>query len=70
MNYPQIWTEINLVEEYIPEGVMMSNRAFYMILVKASCEYLINLQIEEPKKEITKTGSLEEDGLPEIEFFE
>jgi len=46
MNYPQIWTEINLVEEYIPEGVMMSNRAFYMILVKASCEYLINLQIE------------------------
>lgn len=47
MGYPQIWTEINLIEEFLPEGVLMSNRAFYMILVKASCEYLINLRLEE-----------------------
>ena len=47
MNYPQIWSELTLIEEYIPEGVMMSNRAYYLILVKASCEYLINMQIKE-----------------------
>ena len=44
MKYPQIWTEIILLEEFIPEGVMMSNRAFYMILVKASCEYIISMK--------------------------
>jgi hypothetical protein len=51
LNYPQIWTEINLIEDFIPDGVMMSNRAYYMILVKASCEYLINF------KEPTPTAS-------------
>lgn len=44
LSYPQIWTELIFIEEYLPDGVMMSNRAFYMIMVKASCEYLINLQ--------------------------
>jgi hypothetical protein len=43
MHYPQLWTELSLVEEFIPEGVLMSNRAYYLILLKASCEYLINL---------------------------
>ncbi|CDW81254.1 UNKNOWN [Stylonychia lemnae] len=50
MNYPQIWTELHLIEEYIPAAVQMSNRAFYMVMVKASCEYLINLKI--PKNQI------------------
>jgi hypothetical protein len=53
LSYPQIWTELNFIEEYLPDGVMMSNRAFYMIMLKASCEYLINLQskplVEEKK---------------------
>ena len=38
-----------LIEEFIPDAVLMSNRAFYMILIKASCEYLIELKIEQPK---------------------
>ena len=38
---------MTLIEEFIPEGVMMSNRAYYLILVKASCEYLINMQIKD-----------------------
>ena len=45
MNYPQIWTELHLIEEYIPGAVQMSNRAFYLVMVKASCEYLINLKV-------------------------
>eukprot|EP00347_Sterkiella_histriomuscorum_P022739 403337343 len=45
INYPQIWTELHLIEEYIPDAVQMSNRAFYMVMLKASCEYLINLKV-------------------------
>jgi hypothetical protein len=47
--YPQLWTELILIEEYIPEGVTMSNRAFYLIMVKAACEYLINFRDLEGK---------------------
>lgn len=46
LNYPQIWTELHLIEEFIPPAVQMSNRAFYMIMMKASCEYLLNLSLE------------------------
>jgi hypothetical protein len=48
-----MWTEVLLLEEFVPEGVMMSNRAFYMILLKASCEYLITLKEPLPKPEST-----------------
>jgi hypothetical protein len=37
---------MHLIEEFIPPAVQMSNRAFYLIMMKASCEYLLNLNIE------------------------
>ena len=47
--YPQLWTELILIEEYIPDGVTMSNRAYYLIMVKAACEYLLNFQVKQDK---------------------
>lgn len=48
LKYRQLWTEISLLDDFVPQSVMMSNRAFYMILIKASCEYLINLKEAPP----------------------
>jgi len=45
LNYPQIWTELHIIEEFLPDAVLMSNRAFYMIMVKAACEYLLSLKL-------------------------
>lgn len=41
LHYPQIWSEILIMEEFLPETVQMSNRNFYLMLIKASCEFLI-----------------------------
>jgi len=63
-----------LIEEFIPQGVMMSNRAFYLIMVKASCEYLIDLKVVEQTIEsvVQSPDKLQEeaDNLPVVEFFE
>jgi hypothetical protein len=56
MGYPQLWTELTLVEDFIPEGVMMSNRAYYLILLKASCEYLINYKTAGEKQSVPAMG--------------
>ena len=42
-HYPQLWTELTLCEEYLCEGLMMSARAYYLVMAKASCEYLLKL---------------------------
>ncbi len=73
--YPQLWTELILIEEYIPEGVTMSNRAYYLIMVKAACEYLLNFQIKQPLDEVgspIKDDAFIEDtpDTPLIEIYE
>lgn len=45
-----------MVEDFIPEGVMMSNRAYYLILLKASCEYLINYKSPGEKQSVPEMG--------------
>ena len=69
-NYPQIWTEVHLIEEFLPQAVLMSNRAFYMIMVKASCEYLMKLKPESLQKKKLSFQDLSNQslGAPDIEF--
>lgn len=53
----------------------MSNRAFYLIMVKASCEYLIDLKVidEQTNGEVPASDQLKEESdnnLPVVEFIE
>ena len=63
-----------MIEEFIPDGVMMSNRAFYLILAKASCEYIINMEVKEcdKKKKLSAEKAIndQEDRMPVVEIFE
>jgi hypothetical protein len=60
LKYRQLWTEINLLDDFVPQSVMMSNRAFYMILIKASCEYLITLKEAPPTPKPEETPQVED----------
>ena len=37
---PTLIADLHLIEDYIPSGVKKSNRLFYLMLMKAACEYL------------------------------
>jgi len=52
-NYPQILTEITITEEFLTKAVQLSNRAFYVVMIRASIEYLLEHNFE---KDITITG--------------
>lgn len=41
---PQIITEVNLTNRYLPKGVKKSSRAYYLGMVGAACTYLIELE--------------------------
>ena len=71
---PQIITEVNLTNRYLPKGVKKSSRAYYLGMVGAACTYLIELEkatqmFPEPektknilsnKKEVTKDSQVED----------
>ena len=40
---PQIITNLNYIEDFLPEAVQISNRAFYLAMMQSSVEYLIDL---------------------------
>ena len=41
---PQIISNLYLIEDFLPEAVQISNRAFYLAMLQSSCEFLINIQ--------------------------
>lgn len=47
LNYPQILTEISILEEFLPDAIQLSCRSLYQVMLKASCEYL--LEFDEAK---------------------
>lgn len=47
LSYPQILTEIALIEEFTPEAVQLSSRCLYLVMIKAACEYLLEFKEEE-----------------------
>jgi len=40
---PQIITNLYIIEDFLPEAVQLSNRAFYLAMMQSSCEFLLNL---------------------------
>jgi Vacuolar sorting protein 9 (VPS9) domain len=45
MKYPQILTEVHIVEKFLPKGVRKSARAMYLEMIGAACSYLLDLNI-------------------------
>ena len=39
-NKPQIISNIHLIEDFLPQAIQMSNRAYYLTVMHSSCEYL------------------------------
>ena len=54
----------------------MSNRAYYLIMVKAACEYLLNFQVPQPVDEVgspIKDDAMIQDDTPDtpqVEIYE
>jgi hypothetical protein len=48
---PQIITNLNIIEDFLPEAVQLSNRAFYLAMLQSSCEFIINMQTSIDKQE-------------------
>ena len=58
MKYPQILTEVHLVEKFLPKGVRKSARAMYLEMIGAACTYLLDLDIDQYLNEHLRTESL------------
>jgi len=56
LQYPHILTELEITEEFITKSASLSNRAFSLVMLKSSCEYLI-----ERKEEIMIAGTKDND---------
>lgn len=46
LQYPHILTELALIEEFITKAASLSNRAFSLVMLKSSCEYLLEKKEE------------------------
>jgi len=60
-DFPTILTHLSLIENFLPEAVQLSNRAFYLALMQSSCEYIVNQyenieKMEEEMKQAEGTG--------------
>jgi hypothetical protein len=43
-DFPQIIPNLYLIEDFLPEAVQLSNRAFYLAMMMSSCEFLLDKQ--------------------------
>lgn len=50
INYPQIWTEINMMEEFLTDAIQLSSRSMYLVMIRASCEYMLQLDDQKCEK--------------------
>jgi hypothetical protein len=41
--YPQILTNISIIENFLPDAVQLSNRAFSLAMMQSSTDYILNL---------------------------
>ena len=41
---PQIIANLYLIEDFLPEAVQLSNRAFYLAMMQSSVEFLLNTE--------------------------
>mmetsp|Transcript_3251 Transcript_3251/g.5397 ORF Transcript_3251/g.5397 Transcript_3251/m.5397 type:complete len:157 (-) Transcript_3251:710-1180(-) len=51
----QIVTNLSIIENFIPDAVQMSNRAYYLAMMQSSCEYLLNLHEELTKEDVEQS---------------
>jgi hypothetical protein len=61
MKYPQILTEVHLIEKFLPKGVKKSARAMYLEMIGAACTYLLELEIDkylDTKVDELRSGSI------------
>jgi len=48
--YPQILTNLTMIENFLPDQVQLSNRAFYLAMMQSSSEFILNLSSQVQKK--------------------
>jgi hypothetical protein len=60
MKYPQILTEIHLVEKFLPRNVRKSARAMYLEMIGAACSYLLDLEVDQPLQLLDSVYTLED----------
>jgi hypothetical protein len=41
-NFPTILTHLSIIENFLPDAVQLSNRAFYLAMLQSSTEFIIN----------------------------
>lgn len=52
LKYPQILSEVHIIERFLPKGIRKSTRALYLEMIGAACTYLLELDIDSYKKDI------------------
>jgi len=60
MNYPQMLTELSLIEKFLPRAVKKSTRFLYLEMMSAACQFILDTDFKESFQE---PGSLETDPI-------
>ena len=55
LNYPQILTEVNVCERFLPSAVKKSSRYLYLEMINAACNYLLEKDFSKNEKVIHET---------------
>jgi hypothetical protein len=63
MNYPQILTEVNVCERFLPPAVKKSSRYLYLEMISAACSYLLEKDYTVKQRKIDETRKESFEGL-------
>ena len=61
-NFPTILTHLSIIENFLPDAVQLSNRAFYLALMQSSCQFIIDQhdKMEADSKEIGNQSEVQD----------